>query len=376
MKTTLFKLLDTTVGSLLCKILSLICPAASGQESIPCVPKRILIIRPGGIGDMLLLLPTIRALEKHYPDAVIEILCEKRNADVLDIANLKHKQLRYDANPISLITHLLRTSYDVCLDTEQFHNFSAIFGTISGAPCRIGFKINPRRNPLYTHLINYSPDGSEMQQFLRLLEPLSISKNQPDSLYKIKPPENELPQINEFISLHSGSKLIALHPGANVRHKQWTTMRYSELINEMNKHSNFVYVLLGGKKEIEDVKLILNSSQKKKTDILDLSGKLNLSQTATAIHSADLLIGPDSGLIHLATALGTPSVALFGPSDHLKWGSCESYSTIVRHALPCSPCFIFGYSKPCKTIACMQNIQSEEVANAAIKLLETAQSRG
>jgi ADP-heptose:LPS heptosyltransferase len=104
-------------------------------------------------------------------------------------------------------------------------------------------------------------------------------------------------------------------------------------------------------------------------EAVTLAGRLDLAGTAAIIARSALFVGSDSGLAHLAVALGVPTVVLFGPSDSLKWGTENSRHAVVRHDLPCAPCFIFGYHKPCRTIACMKGISVDDVLRACEAVL-------
>lgn len=103
--------------------------------------------------------------------------------------------------------------------------------------------------------------------------------------------------------------------------------------------------------------------------LVSLAGGLSLAETAAVIRAAGLFIGGDSGLGHLAVALGTPTVLLFGPSDHQKWGHAGVRHAVIRRPVACAPCFIFGYHRPCRTIACMRGITVDQVVAAARQLL-------
>jgi ADP-heptose:LPS heptosyltransferase len=164
MNVWVLKFLDATVGGLLCWFGGywLHWGRRESGVSLPGVPadiRRILVIRPGGMGDMVLLLPMLKALRQHYPVAAIDLVCETRNREIPGLAGDPAELLLYDAHPLQTLVRLIRRRYDLTIDTEQFHYFSAVMTWFSGAPVRIGFKINPGRNPLYTHLINSDLTG-------------------------------------------------------------------------------------------------------------------------------------------------------------------------------------------------------------------------
>lgn len=371
----LFKFIDATVGAILCWILGRLnflagresCVADIRPESI----RRILVIRPGGMGDMIVLLPVIATLQNQFPDVVIDLVCERRNVEVLTLGSMEKSAMVYDSNPFRFLRLLVKQKYDVAVDTEQFHHFSAVFALISGAPVRIGFKINPHRNPLYTHLVNYMPDGPEGEQFMKLLEPLGI-RDAGYSLQSILSGFNlPLPTAIEadIGQLFGSGSFAIIHPGSSTVYKLWQTENFVKLTQLLHEKLNLGIVFAGNSNDSKVSTQISKAVNKAGCRTLSYVGKPNLTTTAAVMKRARLFVGADSGLAHLAVALGLPTVVLFGPSDHLKWGIEDARHAVVRKNLPCSPCFIFGYHKPCRMIACMKQISVEDVLAACRRVL-------
>ncbi len=363
---SLLKGIDSTVGAFLCKTLGnvnfLIKPDITPAPIKPETIRRILLIRPGGMGDMILLVPVLKMLREKIPDAEIDIVCEKRNLEVLSLIGMRENAIAYDSSPFKLLHQLKKRRYDVVIDTEQFHHFSAIFGLLSGAPCRIGFKINPRRNPLYTHLISYDPDGFEGLQFMNLLSPLGISVIPYNLQHAFAglPLETPPQHINDFDT--KDRPLVVIHPGASTRLKQWDPKKFLQLTRQLAERFNADIACLGNKNERGIAASITeNIPQTGPSRIKSYAGKLDLPATACLLKHASLFVGSDSGLAHLAIALDIPTVIIFGPTDHIKWGLQNARHLIVKKQIPCSPCFIFGYHKPCRAMACMNEISVEDV---------------
>ena len=364
------KVFDRLIGGPLCILLGFLssfrCPIRMSVEELRSQVRRILVIRPGGIGDMILLLPVLQILREQFANAQIDMVCERRNAEVLKMTKCKiDKLLLYDTNPAGFILRLLRSRYDVAIDAEQFHNFSAVFAYLSGANVRIGFKINPLRNPIYTHLVNYDVAGFETDQFMKLVEPLGIRSRmvQPvlDNVNKILPAS-----VENQINLKRAFAVV--HPGGNVRQKTWEPARYAELIKQLKSKFGLMTVIAGSKteKRAESVILKMLSGE---NDVISVVGKLTLPETAELIRRSAIFIGTDSGLAHLAIATGTRAVVLFGPTDENKWGYTDNTHAIVRKQLPCAPCSMFGYYKPCRDVACLHQIEVDNVLIAVEKVL-------
>ncbi|MFC1497372.1 glycosyltransferase family 9 protein [Verrucomicrobiota bacterium] len=364
----ILKFIDSTVGSLLCRAIGLyttLNKAVEASDITSLKIRRILLIRPGGMGDMIMLLPVIKALQEKYPEAKIDLVCEKRNMDVLKLAGLENNALVYDVNPVKFFFQLKQHHYDIALDTEQFHHFSAVFAFWSGAPVRIGFKINPRRNPLYTHLIPYAIDGYEAEQFARIPEPLGIS----DIRHNL---ENILTDTDSALipsKMLPSSPFVIINPGASTHYKMWNENKYVQLASWLQKNRKLNIVLTGSRKEQKICTCILNALSAENGNAVSLVGELGLKATAALMKRAELFIGSDSGLAHLAMAMGLPTVVLFGPSDRRKWGVEDKKHAIVLKNLPCSPCFMFGSHESCRTIACMNEIGVDEVIEAVEKII-------
>lgn len=367
----LLKASDAVIGATLCRLIGLQSPYLPQPPYPPVRPeeiRRILLLRPGGIGDMLLLLPVIEFLRAHLPAAELHILCETRNMGVLSLAGLQSCALAYDLHPLRCLRVLRANRFDVCIDTEQFHHFSAIMARLSGAPVRVGFKINPVRNPLYTHLIDYAPDAHESAQFRALLKPLGIA-GEVAALTgllrhaKLPPP----PQLGRI-----ASGFIALHVGGSASYKRWPASRFAEVASRLGRDTGMACVLLGDGAERELAGEILSLIESRGSAATNLAGSLSLAETAATIRESALFLGVDSGLAHLAVALDRPAVVLFGATDSRKWGFEDRSRAIVRKDLSCAPCCIFGYRKPCRTIACMDLITADEVVESCKRILASA----
>lgn len=357
MRVRLLKILDMTVGFFLCWTTGYILHlfrrnAPAGAAVVPRLEaiRRVLVIRPGGMGDMVLLQPMLKSLRRHCPQAEVDLVCEKRNRDIPALAGASGQVILYDAQPFGLIGKLRRGQYDVVIDTEQFHYFSAMMAILGRAPVRIGFKINPGRNTLYTHLVNYDLEGYEAGEFMRLLEPLGI---------------RDQAVVKGCLSLpghpEGQSGAVVIHVGTSTRYKYWETGKFVDLVKRLaGTGGRGPIILVGGRREARVAEEIARQAGLG-DQVKVMAGNLTIPQTAALIGSANLFIGGDSGLAHLAVALGTPTVVLFGPSDHKKWGASGPGNVVVRTELPCSPCFIFGYHKFCHSIACMAGITVDQV---------------
>ncbi|MCF6179348.1 MAG: glycosyltransferase family 9 protein, partial [Geopsychrobacter sp.] len=161
------KVIDRLVGASLSRLM--LRPA---QMKIPSLPmNRLLLIRPGGIGDAVLLIPVIRYLKQIYPTSSIEILAEKRNCGVFVLCPGIDRVLVYD-RPQEL-GRVLFERYDLVIDSEQWHYLSAIIARMIRSRIKIGFGTNGRRR-LFSHAVAYRHDRYEQASFFELLKPLDL----------------------------------------------------------------------------------------------------------------------------------------------------------------------------------------------------------
>lgn len=374
MKIRLLKLLDASLGMFLCwlggRILFLFHREMAPVDFRTIDIKRILVIRPGGFGDMILLQPALQELQFQYPRVRIELVCERRNEAIISFSNSPITVISYDAQPFRLLFRLCTGRYDVVLDSEQFHYFSAVMALLSRAPVRIGYKINPGRNSIYTHLINYDLKGYEADEFMKLLRPLGVvaPARIPGCLL---PPKVALPEALGalWLKLHEpGVRLVLVHVGASVRHKIWAPENFIGLVRSLCEDTDTVVGLIGGPGDAAMAKQVAEQCEGAPR-VLMLAGRLSLPQTAKLITKAVLFVGGDSGLAHLAAAFGVPSVVMFGPSDAQKWARESERIAIVKKDMACSPCFIFGYHKHCRTISCMKQVGVDDVLMACRRML-------
>lgn len=323
--------------------------------------RRILLIRPGGIGDAVLLVPAIHLLKKIYPDCEIKILAESRNGAAFSFCPIVDQVLLYD-KPTDLLM-ALRQRYDLIIDTEQWHRLSAIVARLIRSDRKIGFATNERRR-LFTDEIPYSHGNYEADSFFRLLEPLGI-KDQ-----KVSYPFLEVPaQYGERAEVSLGpfatQPFVALFPGASIPERRWGIDRFHRLAIWLNQQGQPV-VVVGGSQDRDAGDGILAGCHG-----VNLAGRTSLAETAAVLQRSTLLVSGDSGVLHLAVGLDVPTVSLFGPGIAAKWAPQGEKHIVLDKNLPCSPCTRYGYTPSCSDGArCLQEISVDEVTGAVATLLE------
>ena len=351
MRITTLKLIDRLVGGLATAIL----PApASG---VLAEPRSILVIRPGGIGDAVLLVPALLALKGRFPKAEVTVLAERRNGAAFALCPAVDHLLLYDAS--GGLLRALRGGFDLVIDTEQWHRLSAVVARLARAPLSIGFASNSRSR-LFSHGIAYSHDDYEAESFFHLLAPLGVTVPGALGIPFLTLPGEAAARAETLLASLAGP-FVALFPGASIAERRWGAERFRGVAESLAARGIPV-VVLGGEGDVAEGDLVLQGVRG-----LNLAGSTTLAETAAVIARSALLLSGDSGVLHIAVGLGIPTVSLFGPGIEAKWGPKGEGDLVLNHRLACSPCTRFGTTPPCPCQArCLSGITVQEVA-AAVK---------
>lgn len=359
-KIQLLKYIDNLLGPSLVKLASKL----PERNNVVC-QGNILILRPGGMGDAVLLLPIIQELKRQQSGLTVTVLAEKRNYAIFNLSGVVDRVLCYD-RPADLL-QVFRGSYDIIVDSEQWYRLSAILARLMGASTRIGFVSNNRRL-LFTHQISYGLEVYERFNFVKLFTPIGFVDNagDVDSIYLDSSPD-AVCTVDGLLGDHSGRGFAAIFPGASVPEKEWGKENFARL-GEKLYATGIVSVVLGGRSEA-----LCASAVATRCNGLDLAGKTSVSETAAILTRASVLVSGDSGLLHLAASLGIPTVALFGPSDSRKWAPRGKHHRVISKKLPCSPCSRFATIPRCRyDQKCMSLISVEEVYAAVMSVFRVS----
>lgn len=363
----LLQALDQRVGGALVRSVT---PGARGTPGEPLTNvRRVLVIRPGGLGDALLLWPLLDALRGAWPGARFDVLAERRNAGAFAL-NRSHtgalRVLRYDDAPLQTWRALRQQPYDLIIDTEQYHHLSIVLANALRPRWLCGFP-TLGRGRLLTHGADHDEETYEARAFLRLGEavlgrPLAFDADAPFLSVGADAADFAASALPT-----TASRVVALMPGAGGAYRRWEPARYADVGLALARQGCHL-VLLGGSDAVAagvQIELLLPPAQ-----VTNLIGRTSLAQTAALLHRSALAISADTGVLHLAYGVGTPTVGLFGPGLFRKWAPVGQAHRLVRVGLPCSPCTRHGRVPPCPhNVACMTGLRTASVLAAAASLL-------
>jgi predicted lipopolysaccharide heptosyltransferase III len=265
-----------------------------------------------------------------------------------------------------LIADLRRRRFDTVIDFTDGDR-SAFLSWVSGAPVRIGFNDEHRwRGKWYTHVVQSVPGvRHRIDRDLEALKPISIqagSKN--PQLWLTSEEANSADQLLDQLGVQRSQSIVVLQPGARYWFKAWPPERFAELADRLiSQHS--CQVLIGGSHQ--DIEIGQQIRQMAKSSPIIMAGRTTIKQFAAIVKKSALFVGSDSGAMHIASAVGTPVVALFGPSSPAEWGPRGGATEVIYKGLDCRVCFHPTCQRGEQN--CMKLIAVDEVEAASKRLI-------
>ncbi len=335
-------------------------------------PRRILVVKLRYLGDVLLSTPIVASLRAAFPGASLSMLvnpgtepviAENPHLDEILIAERTASPLRQ----LRFALALRRRRFDLVVDLTDGDR-AAILSRITGASIRVGFNREGRwRGRLYTHVVPAHPQATPIiRQHLMALEVLAIPAVESLPLLRVRP-QDERAAMDALaaIDIGPGEPFVAVHPGARWWFKSWPAERFAGVIDHAQGKLGVRVALLGGDRDAGIVEAILGHVE---TPTRSLVGRLEVLELAALMRCAALYVGNDNGPMHIAAAMGTPVVGLFGPSDPVVWGPAGPGHATVHKGIDCSPCFPHGCRRGEEN--CMRLIDVDEVIQLVERMLD------
>lgn len=343
-------------------------------------PKRILVITLRYLGDTLLVTPLISSLKQAYPQAKIDVLLPKGNVGMLegnpDIERLIPMTDKADKVGFIRLLYRLWHQYDLAISTQAGDR--PVLCAVLAGKFRIGFVTDNTSRFSWKYLFlnqsvktNNHPSHAVLEN-LRCCSALGIKP-----CYRLTPPYADAQSVSE---LSANQKYVVMHIVPQWRYKQWHDQGWIA-VAEFFGQRGYAVVLTGSAQPAEQQALARIQS-KLSFMAVNLSGQLSLGQLARLIAKAELFIGPDTGITHLAAATGAPTFALFGPTDPQKWapwpinhqaaavpflakGSQKNGNVhLIQGSMPqsCVPCQLEGCDRHQQSFsACLDGLSAQEV---------------
>ncbi len=347
--------------------------------------NKILMVRLSALGDVVHCLPALDALRRYYPEAEIFWAVEEKAAGLLQ----GHPQLdrvtvvprrqwtRALRNPlkwpwlavsaIRFFGRLQRERFDLSIDFQG--NFrSGLISLLSGARHRLGRGrgyAKEKSHIFATHHHKPPPRIHRVERALGMVERLGVRTSGAAAVLPIDPAAAApIATWIEARRLEETGALVVIHPGTSRfgSLKQWGAEKFRDVAERLARESHALVVLTwGGEAEREECETIAKAAGQG----VHIAPKMSLKELAALLKSADVFIGCDTGPLHIAAALGTRVVGIYGPKDPVIYGPCGEGNIVVRSNAPCSPCT----RRRCNDVICMKNITAEDVLEAAKKAI-------
>jgi len=357
--------------------------------------SRILLIKPSAVGDVVHTLPVLEKLRRRYPLARIDWLITPENADLVRghpaVSNLLlfarkefskgGRKLSAMASVRQLIQEIRAVRYEMVIDLHGQLR-SGLFTLLSEAPVRIGFERPIKRGPsmFQGKLLGNIPkrgwagarEGSWMaynyripirtlevhavDRYLWVAECLGLDKEPP--VFNLPASPEAEARIAGHLKAHAqpGRPIAILVPGTMWETKHWRAEGFAGVARGLAE-MGFAPVLIGSKGE----RALNGSICDEAPGTTDFTGQTSLADAVALIRRAAVVVTNDSGLMHVAAALGRPTVSIFGPTNPVQVGPYGQPGSVVRLDLPCSPCNFRLLSQCPNGHACMRELKTEMV---------------
>ncbi len=313
-------------------------------------PTRILLLRLERIGDLLMTHGAITRARRLWPDAQIDLAVGSWNAplarlmpelntvDVLDVPWLAREGTGLSWPALITRARAWRTHrYDLVVNFEPDIRSNAL-AWLSGAAHRVGFWTGGGGAFLTTTLA-YDPTAHVATNAAQLLDVVAGSRAStvPTHTTHLVPDAASVSAAAAVLArVPTNHRLIGLHVAGGRESKQWHLARFAEVGRTLATEGRVTLVLTGGigdRALVDAVRADLGDAP-----VVDTAGALDLPASAALLSRLTMLITGDTGPMHLASAVGTPVIALFGPSDPRRYGPLATHQQVLRVQLPCSPC--------------------------------------
>ncbi|HMS66446.1 MAG TPA: glycosyltransferase family 9 protein [Ignavibacteria bacterium] len=366
----IFRLFDKYIGIPLVIILAIL---TKRKKRLPIENiKKILIIKLAAIGDSILLIPTLRTLKNSFPNAEITFVCSQINYSVIKkipyvskiIDCNVHSYLRNPFLFFRFIKELRKEKYELVIDVGQWERINAIMTMLLRSDYTIGFKTEKQFKHFgYDSVVPHFRNKHELENFLDLLIPVGINFTDKDKRLEYFLNKEDYNFAYEFWANHelNGKTVICLHPGCgeNGMPREWAVQNYIDLGKRLVEYDDNIRILItGAEHEMERCREIYEKINK---NTVNTAGQYKLDNVVALVQKATLIVCSNTGMLHIASCVGTKTMGLHGPTNPFKWGSYNKKSVLIQSDKFCSPCLYLGHDYGCQVPQCMAHISVDDV---------------
>ena len=326
--------------------------------------ERIMAALYGGIGNVILAGPMLKALHNRWPGATMHVWAQVKQAVEIcrGIPYVNEVLINSDEN--------IRSDYDLFVANCVAPPLRAsLFALRCGASARAGDdRTGSHRGLLFNYPVRSDCSLHEVRRNLDILTAIGLAPSDDAPFIRISDEDRQAVAKILDASVSTGRRIVGIHPGcrAGQSFKRWSRPRFAELARRLTAEHRVAVVVLGGPDELTLARVIAREGG---DSCLVVCG-LPLLQTAAIIERCDVFISNDSGLMHIAAALGTPTVGIFGPTPPRRCRPYGSGHAVVTADMACQPCRTLEGEIKCRGhVSCMDAITVDQVLAAAAELL-------
>jgi len=345
------------------------------------MPKKILVLRYRFIGDTLLTVPFLRNLRAANPEAQIDMVVAPKSGEVIECCpyvdnfiyfdtTRKHRYENVEEKRKSFWSYVKlfrEAKYDKAYILKRSLS-SALLVFLAGIRERIGFDTEGR-GFLLTKRVKYEQAQHEVECFLDVLrrDNIEVQDNYLEN-WVSEEAAVKVDKLLEVSSLNDSTKKVIVHATATNDGKLWPKEYFAKVIEYLSNVKDAQVLYIGtdfDRNYYNEIESMIQNELKIKP--LNFCGQLNLQESLALIEKSDLLIGNDSGNLHMAASVGTKVIGIYGPMPFDKWYALGEGNILLKSSLPCMPC---GLKKSCPNNKdCLKNISPEIVIKSIDKLL-------
>ncbi len=325
--------------------------------------QSILVIHQGALGDFILALPVFKSIRKAFPGAKCFFMGYPR---ILQLA-----EGRFYAEQVFSIDQKGMATFFVgegALDRTLSQFFSAfelivIFGKDAEGPLIKNLKKVSEGRMLHIHSLPHWDGRVHLSDYLlNQLSRYDIPPSEPNPQLHLNESDRHWGKqfwMEKGVSPEERNQIIILHPGSGSRKKVWPLKKFLALFRQLDNRFRRKFLVVLGPAEGAETQQAFRELESSR---VILARGLSLVQLASVMEGGRLFIGNDSGISHMAAALGLPTLAIFGPTDHRVWSPRGEHVEVVRIGLPCSPCPEERFFL-CKEMDCLNQLEVGDVLN-------------
>lgn len=348
--------------------------------------KKILIVRFFGFGNLVLAFPTIKKISELFPDAKIYLLTINKNKHLYDAVDFVDKTVYINVDSmkdfvfsfLNVVYFLRKEKFDIAIDFEVFAYISAFIIYMCGIKKRVGYKLEGYlRSPLYTTAVTYNDHQHISKVFYDLAIALGAEEKEKIELIELHSSLKDRVIVEEYLrnnSIEKKDRLVGMHVGSgpNFINRRWPEAQFAKVADYLIENFKAKIIFTGIKAEHH---LIYNTIKEMKSDKnqVFITDNFNLSQLAYLIKQCRIIFCTDTGPLHLAIAMGVPTVSFFGPNTPRLYGPPLNNKHIYFYEnVSCSPCITNFNAKmsKCKKPLCLMNISAEKVITSLDGFIE------